>query len=723
MMDDVRDSGFLTLDVRPDGLAVMTFDVPGETQNTLKEAFAPALESMLTQVVDDDDIRAVVLMSGKPDSFLAGADVGMLARLESAEEASALARRALEVFARIEGLSKPVVAAIHGPCLGGGLELALACHGRVCTDDSSTVLAAPEVQLGLLPGAGGTQRLPRLIGIGAALDMMLTGRNIRPRKARRLGLVDDVVERPILLEVSLQLAGKLVHARPAGVSGRRHRVKSPQDLFLEDNLVGRKLLFQQAHRNVIKKTWGNYPAPERIIDAVRVGFERGLEAGYEAENRYFGELAVSAQARALMSIFFATRALKKGNGVEDPDVRPKRIARVGVLGAGLMGSGIAYVSAFKAGHAVRMKDRTGEAIARGMKSIAGVLDGRVEKKAMTRPEADRVLRRITATTDYSGFSRCQIVIEAVFEDLELKQTILRDIESLGNEEMIFASNTSSIPISRIAEAASRPERVIGMHYFSPVEKMPLLEIITTDRTSPEVTATCVALGRAQGKTVIVVRDGVGFYTSRILAPYMNEAARIVSEGVAIDVIDRSLKQWGFPVGPMQLLDEVGIDVAAKVGPIMVEAFGARMEPPAIMAKLHEDGRLCRKNGRGFYRYSAGERGSVDPSVYRLLGGRPEKPMDPVLIAERCALLMINEAVLCLEEGIIENARDGDVGAVFGLGFPPFRGGPFRYVDEVGADVIVEKMEKLVARCGERFEPAPRLRRMAESSTSFHGDDS
>ena len=423
-----------------------------------------------------------------------------------------------------------------------------------------------------------------------------------------------------------------------------------------------------------------------------------------------------------MSIFFATTALKKDSGVDDPSVKPRPIHKVGMLGAGLMGAGIAYVTTAVAKIPVRLKDRDADGVMAGLRYIRGIIDGRVKRKRMTERQADALMLQTTGTTTYEGLQNADVIIEAVFEDLSLKQRMLRDVEEAGKDDVIFASNTSSLPIGQIAEASEHPETVIGMHYFSPVHKMPLLEIIVTDQTADWVTATCVDLGKKQGKHVIVVKDGVGFYTSRVLAPMMNEAAHLVAEGVPIEKIDKAMLDWGFPVGPIKLTDEVGIDVGAKVGKIMLDAFGERMSPPEGMAKLMEDERYGRKNGRGFYLYGDKKKG-VDESVYEVLGVSPSnKSISNEDIAWRCALQFVNEACRCFGEGILRSARDGDIGAVFGLGFPPFRGGPFRFVDQVGAKEILGRLRELEKQNGPRFSPAPVLEEIARTGQTFHGDN-
>jgi 3-hydroxyacyl-CoA dehydrogenase/enoyl-CoA hydratase/3-hydroxybutyryl-CoA epimerase len=534
-----------------------------------------------------------------------------------------------------------------------------------------------------------------------------------------------VVPAPIVVEVAAQKALELA-AKPAPPLADRVRellsLETLQEFGLEKNPLGRAVVFNTAGKALQSKTHGNYPAPEKILDVVEAGLRGGMAKGLEAEAEAFGELVVSDVARELMNIYFATQSLKKDTGTdEDAEARP--VEKVAVLGAGLMGSGIAYVTSALAGTPVRMKDIKHEAVGRGLGAVRKQLDGRVKRRRMTRLERNKIMSRVTGTIDWTGFGRCPIVIEAVFEDLGIKQKMVRAVEEHGPEDVIFASNTSSLPIAKIAAASKHPETVIGMHYFSPVEKMPLLEIIVTDQTAPWVIATCVALGKAQKKTVIVVRDGVGFYTSRILAPYMNEAAYILSEGVAIEAIDKALVKFGFPVGPIVLMDEVGIDVGEKVGKIMLDAFGERLTPPPGIEKLVADDRLGRKNKRGFYRYDGKSGGDkeVDASVYGVLGVEPTANMDAAEIAERCTLQMVNEALRCFGEGILRSARDGDIGAIFGLGFPPFRGGPFRYVDAQGPAAVKARLEHYAERHGPRFAPAPFLEEMVAEGLTFYGE--
>jgi 3-hydroxyacyl-CoA dehydrogenase/enoyl-CoA hydratase/3-hydroxybutyryl-CoA epimerase len=699
-----------TLNIRPDNVAVITIDVPGEKMNTLKAEFGTQVRDILRQLRENRDLHGVVFISAKEDNFIAGADINMIGNCNTAKEAEVLAGQGQQMMAEIHALPFPVVAAIHGACLGGGLELALACHSRICTDDSKTVLGLPEVQLGLLPGSGGTQRLPRLIGVSTALEMILTGKQLRPRQALKAGLVDDVVPRSILLDAAVEQVKK---GKP------EHRRLPVRERVLAGPL-GRAVLFRIVSKKTEQKTQGNYPAAARILQVIETGLAQGSRSGYEAEARAFGELAMTSQSRALRSIFFGSTELKKDPGAS-AEAGPLR--SVGVLGGGLMGGGIAFVTACKGKLPVRIKDINAKGINHALKYSWDLLDNSVRRRHINVSERDSQLALITGSTDYHGFSQRDVVIEAVFEDLTLKQQMVTEVEQHCAPHTVFASNTSSLPIGDIAATARRPEQVIGLHFFSPVEKMPLVEVIPHAGTSAQTIATTVKLAKKQGKTPIVVADKAGFYVNRILAPYINEAMRLLTEGQRIEVIDKALVKYGFPVGPIQLLDEVGIDTGTKIIPVLEAAYGERFSPPAnIISAILNDDRKGRKNSRGFYLYAAKGRKSKkqpDPAIYSLVGVSPQSgAISPQQAAERCVMMMLNEAARCFDEGVVRSARDGDIGAVFGIGFPPFLGGPFRYMDSLGAGEVVAILQRLAAQYGPRFTPCEPLLRMAEQGQTF-----
>jgi len=705
-----------TLRPEVDGdVLVVTIDRPGTSLNTLTPGLIGEFDDVLARVDEDPLIKAVVLVSGKPDSFIAGADIEQFLEIASAAEAERGSRAAQTLLDRVEALRVPVVVAIHGACLGGGLEVALACRYRICTDHPKTTLGLPEVQLGLIPGIGGTQRLPRRVGLQAALDMILTGRSIRGKRALQMGLVDEMVHPAILTETALDRARLLASGQ---LRAPRRPSRGATSLLLEQNPLGRGVAFKKARQSVMEKTHGHYPAPLAALAAIQAGYARGFEEGLREEARLFGEMAMTDVSRQLVFIFFASNALKKDPGVNPPAPAPREVHKLGVLGAGFMGAGIASI-AVQQDTLVRLKDTDTTRIGKGLASIHGVLQERVARRQITRQRFDDYMSLVGGTTDYSGFESVDLVIEAVFEELSLKRRVLEEVEPVIDSTAIYASNTSTIPIARIAEVARHPERVLGMHFFSPVHRMPLLEVIVTPETSPETIVSAVAYGKKLGKTVIVVNDGPGFYTTRILSAYMNEAGRLLDEGASIEAIDRALVDFGFPVGPIALLDEVGIDVGGKVSLVLAEAFGERMAPPDAMRRVVVAGRTGRKGRKGFYRYDdEGEKGRVDDSVYELIGGE-RRDVPPEEIVERCVLAMVNEAVRCLGDGILRSARDGDIGAVFGIGFPPFRGGPFRYIDSETAEKIVERLEDLGARFPSRFDPAPLLLDMASGRRSFY----
>ena len=717
-----------------DGVAVVTFDMPKEPVNKLNRAMKDEFTALFDRIERDSSVNAAVLLSGKPDVWIAGADIDEFLQFRTAADAERLSRDGQMMLESLEKMRVPIVAAIQGACLGAGLETALACRYRIAADDPKTVLALPEVQLGLIPGAGGTQRLPRLVGVTAALDMILTGRNVRGRKALQIGLVNELVHPSILRRIAVQRARELAEGKkmpPKNNGGLK-------SLLLDRNPAGRMVVIRQAREQTLAKTKGKYPAPMAAIEAVAAGYAGGKGKGYREEARLFGEMAMTEASKQLIFLFFATTALKKDSGTQPPFTGEiKKVKKLGILGAGFMGSGIASI-AVQQGTLVRLKDADHARVGKGYAAVRKVLSERLKKRQITPLQMGDYMSLLGGTIDYSGFGNVDLVIEAVFEDPSVKHQVIREIEAVVRPDTIIASNTSTIPIATIAEASSRPERILGMHFFSPVHKMPLLEVITTPRTLSEVTASAVAYGKKLGKTVIVVNDGPGFYVNRILFPYMNEAGLLLDQGVAIEDVDKALVHFGFPVGPITLMDEVGLDVGAKAGKIMAEAFPGRLDPAKSFQAVVAAGRYGRKSKKGFYLYDeSGKKGGADPDVYTLYlaGGAPTPskpgaelpPGTPPPVAEseivqRTTLAMLNESARALGEGVIRSARDGDVGAVFGIGFPAYRGGPFRYMDSLGIGAVVEQLDELNERFPGRFEAADTLRELARTNGRFYPDD-
>lgn len=679
-----------------DGICLVWLDQPGEKVNVLNRDLMTEFPLLLDSLAADEAVEAAVLISRKPGGFIAGADIDMLKACETSEQAMSLSQEGQKLLQRVSDFPKPIVAAIHGPCLGGGLEVALACHYRIATKESKTVLGLPEVKLGLLPGSGGTQRLPELIGLKSALDAILTGKNIYAKKAYRLGLVDMLVPLEGLDDSAVAFTRKRLKNRS------QKRPKRPLvERFLEAIPIGRSVMFKMAEKTVLAKTYGNYPAPFEILKAIKAGYPRSPSQGFKQEAEGFGRLVVSPEGQALMKLFFSMNAAKKM-----PEKNPARpVRRLGVLGAGLMGSGIAEVSASETLD-VWLKDLNIEALAAAEKNLDLHFQKQVKKRIISPFQAQRSASFIHYTTDYKHLSKADVVIEAVFEDLEIKQKVLAEVEENTPSHCIFASNTSAIPIKAIAENARRKSQVLGMHYFSPVGKMPLLEIIVTPETEDWVVATAKALGVQQGKNVIVVADGPGFYTTRILAPMLNEALLILDEGGEIETLDLAMRRFGFPVGPAALIDEVGIDVGAHVSETLEDLFKSHGGTTSVgFSKLVEAGYLGRKNGKGFYHYGGKGKKEVNGEVYQFFGGTSRKKIAIQDIQNRLTYMMVNEAAHCLSENIIKSPADGDLGAILGLGFPPFLGGPFHWMDQVGAAKTKDTLLELADRFGPRFHPA------------------
>jgi 3-hydroxyacyl-CoA dehydrogenase/enoyl-CoA hydratase/3-hydroxybutyryl-CoA epimerase len=699
---------------RRGGIAIVTFDAPNESVNKISKAVGWEFEELLQRLADDEVVKAIVLRSGKPDSFIAGADIEEFVQLRTVEEAARLSRDGQLMMQRVADSPKPVVAAIHGACLGGGFELALACRYRVVSDHPKTMLGLPEIQLGLLPGAGGSNRLPRLVGVRAALDMILAGKSERARKAHRLGMADECVPEAILLDTAIAAAERLSRGwKPP----RRNR--SMMDWAIDGTPLGRLVVYRKAAATVAEKTGGHYPAPPRALEVVRTSLEDGMEKGLAAEAQGFGDLAMTDVSRRLVEIFFATTALKKDDGVPAGMGKARPVRRIGVVGSGFMGAGIAGTAALQAGVQVRLKDADLAKVGKGIRAATRLLEARVKRRRMTKFEFERQRALITGSGDWSGFAGADLIVEAVFEELGVKRQVIADIEGAVPSTTLIATNTSTIPIGEIAAEAQHPERVLGMHFFSPVEKMPLLEVIPHERSSVDAVVSTVQFGRRMGKTVIVVADSPGFWVNRILSPYLNEAALLLEEGVPIEVIDGAMTAWGFPVGPVALLDEVGLDVGEKGGKVMHQAFGDRLRPSRVIGVMRGDDRLGRKNGRGFYFYKDGKKSGADGSVYRLLGVRGATEVDEARVTDRLVFAMLNEAAMAMSEGVVRIPRDADIGAIFGIGYPPFRGGPLRTLDAMGAAEAVAKLEKLAQAHGPRFTPAPVLEEMARMGGKWY----
>lgn len=704
------------LNVGSDGLATLVFDHPSKRVNVFDRDVLEELEVLIDSVASRDDVGVLVLLSGKDSGFIAGADVGMIAEVADPVAAEAGIRFGQRVFAAWEGLPFPTVAAIRGACMGGGTEIALASTYRVVSDSEGTKIALPEIKLGILPAWGGSTRLPRLVGIEAALDLILTGKSLYPKKALRIGFADALLPDARFLDLVRELArSKIGEKRPGhrrAKRGGRGGGLDVKSLLLERNPLGRKVLFDQAEKQTRAKTGGHYPAPLRALEVVRAGIEDGLRAGFEAEAKAAAELAVSPVAKNLIHVFQLMEGAKKGQGIEGGEAR--EVESVAVLGAGVMGGGIGQLAADQ-GLPVRLKDIRAEALASGLEHAAKVFRKQVKKRRLSDDGMRRRMALLRPTLDYSGFRRADVVIEAVVEKLAVKQAVFAEVAGEVRDDTVLASNTSALSIDAIAEKTPHPERVVGMHFFNPVDRMPLVEVIAGRRSAPWAVNTVFELTRKLGKTPVLVTDTPGFLVNRLLTFSLGEALWLLHEGHRIEDVDRAMDEWGMPMGPVALTDEVGIDVAFEVAHTLNDAFGDRLPLPPWLGRMEEEGRLGAKGGKGFYRYDDGERKGPDPAVYELLGLEPriEDPQ-PSRIVDRMVLRMVDEAARCLDEGVAGSAGEVDLAMILGTGFPPFRGGVCRYADRRGLGDAIGTLEELADEVGERYRPSDALRQASEA---------
>jgi 3-hydroxyacyl-CoA dehydrogenase/enoyl-CoA hydratase/3-hydroxybutyryl-CoA epimerase len=700
-----------------DQIAWLTFDLPGEKVNKLSSGVMASLARHLEALKLRADLEGAVLCSGKEGVFIAGADINEIEGITDSDAAVRASKMGQEIFGRIGELPFPVVAAIDGVCLGGGTELALACHGRIGTDNPRFRIGLPEVNLGIIPAWGGTTRLPRQIGLQRSLEMILTGRPVNARKAKRMGLIDAAVPRNDLRRQARIWIDKL---RQGDRFQKQRRRRAPGFLgwLLEGNPLGRMVVFRAARKTVLSRSGGHYPAPLKALEVARRGWNRPISKALDLEAEAAGPLIVSPISKNLIHLFFLSEKAKKDPGVDGESGPQEAVRAAGLLGAGTMGGGIAWLCSHR-DIPVRVKDLDTEALGAGLKEAYRIHERRRKRRRLTKWERDKKMGLISPTLDWSGFRGTDVLIEAIVEDLEIKKKVLSELEPAVSRRCLIGSNTSTLPISELQGVLENPQRMAGFHFFNPVDRMPLVEVIRGEATSDEAIAGFVAFAKQLGKTPVVVKDCPGFLVNRILGPYLNEACHLLMETGDLAGIDQVLLGFGMPMGPLRLLDEVGVDVAAKASKVLADAYRDRSSPALVIEELVSVGRLGKKSGRGLYRHQ-GAKAEPDSEVLSVIGAEPRRSVDAAETIQRCIYLMVSEAVRCLEEGVVRSPGELDLAMVMGIGFPPFRGGLCRYADSVGLQSVVDGLRGWRDKLGSRFEPASELVERAGSGKGFYG---
>ena len=714
-----------------DGIALVTWDIPGRSMNVINAEVVGELGQIADTIASDHAIKGAVFTSGK-DGFAAGADLTMLetagkeyARRAKAEGKDAAMRAFVDgtkqlslVYRRLETCGKPVAAAINGVCMGGGFELALACHYRVVADTDKARVGLPEIKVGLFPGAGGTQRVARLMPTPDALQMLLKGDQIRPAAAKKMGLVHEVAP-----------AGEIVALAKAWVKANPD-AKAPWDdpkFKLPSGKVfspAGMMIWPPANAIYRRETYDNYPAAKAVLTSVFEGLQLPMDLALAVESKHFANILLSKEAAAMIrSLFLSMGELNKG-ARRPASVSATNLRKVGVLGAGLMGAGIAYVSA-NAGLDVVLVDRDQESADKGKAYSDKLISSQIAKGRAKTADKEALLARITPTADYAQLKGCDLIIEAVFEDRAVKVEATKKAQAVVGPDVVFASNTSTLPITSLAATSLKPEKFIGVHFFSPVEKMMLTEIIMGEKTDTKALATAMDFVRAIKKTPIVVNDCRGFYVNRCVGNYMVEAHAMVMEGVPPAMIENAAKMAGMPVGPLALNDEVGIDLSLRILQAAKKDLGANAVNPGqeklIEAMAAKEGRFGRKNGKGFYDYPTNGPKSLWPGLAKIVGKR----LDPDAISvkdlkDRFLFTVALEAARCMEEGIVTDPREADVGSILGFGYAPYSGGAVSFIDGMGPKAFVARAKELAAKYGPQFEPGEKLIRMAEHGETFYG---
>ena len=701
-------------------IALVEWDLIGEKVNKLSSPVMARFKEVLEELAKSQYLAAIMI-SRKPGIFIAGADIEEIKGIKTREAFMPALEGAHAIFNSIEDLKIPVIVAIHGACLGGGCELSLACDYRIATDDPGTRIGLPEVKLGIIPGFGGCVRLPRVVGLQGALDIILQGKSVDGVKAGKMGLVDLVVAPSILEEQAIKFVENLAKDGKLKKRQKTFRAKGIAGKLME-SMPGRMLVMSQAEKMTVKATNGHYPAPLKALDVIKKTYGMSDRArALEIEMNGFCDVGITDISKNLINVFFLMESVKKKTGVAS-GVKPLDVKRIGVLGAGTMGGGIAYVAADR-GVEVRLKDINNQALAIGFSHARDLWNKLVKRRKLSGYDFQRKMNLVTGGLDFAGFGQLDVVIEAIVEDMNIKKKVIGETVGHCKADCIIATNTSSLSVNEMSKGTTKPENFVGMHFFNPVHKMPLVEIIRGDKSSDVAVATVFDLAKKMGKLPVVVKDGPGFLVNRLLVPYLIEAAWLLEDGMGVDVVDRMYKQeFGMPMGPFALMDEVGIDVCIKVSKIFRESLGERIMIPNVMTKLKDSGRLGKKNKKGFYLYDEnGKSQGLDPSIYSELGlSEPTNKLKSDEVINRGIYNMISEAALALvEERIVETPEEVDLAMITGTGFPPFRGGLLRYADTIGSQKIADDLEVFATHYGIRFKPSTPLRNMAKTNRSFY----
>lgn len=700
-----------------DWLIRVTFDLQGQKINKLSSEVMNELCQLIKEIQMLPQ-QIVCFESAKKDIFIAGADISELQQINSPEMARDKAHLGQNIFKQIAALPQTTVAIIDGACVGGGCELALACDFRLASDNRKTKIGFPEVKLGIIPGWGGTQRLPRLVGLAAALAIILPGKIISASKAYRIKLLDKVLSTVHFFEQKECFLESLKDPDVQKSLLKRRQAKNVLQKSLHlvmDSALARSYILKKARQNVMKTSKGFYPAPLAVLDVYskKCNFEEGLQRELAA----FSALASTDICKYLIALFFLTEEVKKQQFARYPQVvtLPQSAA---VLGAGVMGGGIAWLMSYK-GLSVRVKDINWQSIELGYQQAALYFTQLKKHQRITTAAINTAMNRIAGTLDYQGFNHAQITIEAVVEVMEVKKQVLKEAEALLPEDSLLCTNTSALSVTEMASELTRPAQFCGLHFFNPVNRMPLVEIVKAQQTSDQTIAQAIAISRTWGKVPIVVGDCPGFLVNRILLPYLNEAAYLLQEGADIEKVDLAINEFGMPMGPFQLADEVGIDVGYKVALILEAGFGERMAVAPILAHIYGPLKLLgKKGGRGFYHYQNKDI-EVNQLLYQAPGVASSLDLRATYIVDRLMLVMVNEAARCIDEGIVENAGQLDLAMVMGTGFPAWRGGLCRWADSIGCDEVVKRLQQLNQKVGIRYEVAPYLLQCVEQGRGFY----